>query len=233
MSSAERFIDKYKELERAVRSAYAIREKDSVGWYLSERNEFQKYKDDIQFCQKVRNFLQHEERIDGQFAIEPNERMIQFLDELIERIRKRPRCRDIAIRKDGLFTCTAQSRVLEVAAVMHRRQFSHVPLLERGRVTGVFSERTMFRYLAEHDMTPPGKDLRMRDIGGYVGLDQAGTARVIFVRSALYVEELQAQFEAAYRTGRRIELAFLTAGGKPEEPVQGMVTPWDIRGKGL
>ena len=46
-------------------------------------------------------------------------------------------------------------------------------------------------------------------------------------------QELQAQFEAAYRTGRRIELAFLTAGGKPEEPVQGMVTPWDILGKGL
>ena len=231
-SNAEQYIDKYKKLERTVRSVYRIREQDSIAYYLSSRNEFQQYRDDIRFCQKVRNFLQHEERIDDSFAIEPNDKMLEFLDALIETIQNRPRCRDICIKRQQMFSCRYGDLVWRTARTMSERGFAHAPVLENGRVKGIFDEKVVFRYLADHPQQPP-QDLRVRDLGEYLSLNRQKEGRFIFVKSTLYVEELQLEFEQTYRQGKRIAVAFLTAGGRPDEQVLGRVTPGDILGRGI
>lgn len=233
MSKAELFIDKYKQLESLVRSVYRIREQDSIAFYLSEKNEFQQFRDDIHFCRKVRNFLQHEERIDGSFAIEPNDKMIAFLDMLLDKIRNRPKCRDIAVKKADIYTRGYGDRVKETIQVMRRRQYTHVPILEKGKVVGIFDESSVFNYLADHEIVMLEEQLAFRDIAAYVALDNHDAAYVTFVKNTMYVEELQLEFETAYRQGKRIELAFLTANGRANESILGMITPWDILGKGI
>ena len=50
----------------------------------------------------------------------------------------------------------------------------------------------------------------------------------VFVKSDSYVEELEDEIQKAFNKGRRIGIAFVTANGKKDESLQGIITPWDI-----
>ena len=50
----------------------------------------------------------------------------------------------------------------------------------------------------------------------------------IFFPPTGYVEELENEFEKAFRKGKRIGVAFITPTGKKTEKLQGIITPWDI-----
>ena len=43
-----------------------------------------------------------------------------------------------------------------------------------------------------------------------------------------YVEELENIIESYFKKGKRAGITFLTQNGKPNERLQGIITPWDI-----
>ena len=51
MTNAEIFIEKYKQLEEVVRSTYNLKNSDSISFYLSNQNIYQRYGDEIKYCQ--------------------------------------------------------------------------------------------------------------------------------------------------------------------------------------
>ena len=103
MSNADIYINKYKELEATVRSVYRLAASDSITYCLKNRAEFRKYRDDIVYCQEVRNILQHKTTFSGSYAVEPSDSMIEFIDSLIVRIRKRPKCLDYAVMMKDVY----------------------------------------------------------------------------------------------------------------------------------
>ena len=99
MTQAELYIEKYKTLEKVVRDTYGLNYADSISYFLARQDGFSKYKEDIRYCQDVRNWLQHNKKVNGQFAITPNDAMLQFIDALIVKVQNRPRSIDAAVKK--------------------------------------------------------------------------------------------------------------------------------------
>ena len=80
MSNADIYISKYKELEATVRSVYQLSENDSISHCLKNKSEFRRFRDDISYCQEIRNILQHKTTFSGTYAVEPSDSMISFID---------------------------------------------------------------------------------------------------------------------------------------------------------
>ncbi len=229
MSNSELFLEKYKELEKAVRSTYNLREQDSISYYLRERSEYKQYAEDIAYCQKVRNFLCHETKLDGDFAIEASDGMIKFIDKLILDIESQPKCSDIQICLCDVYWRFLTDSVKETMAVMRERGFTHVPILDdNGAVIGVFDENSVFTYIADEKIVSIDDGLKFSDIQKHLSIEGREMEEFIFVKADSYVVELERLVENAFLKGRRIELAFVTASGSPKEKLQGIITPFDI-----
>ncbi len=227
--TAGKFIEKYKELEEAVRITYDLKESDSISYYLTGQKEYQKYKDDIKYCQEVRNLLSHKKKINGSYAIEPSGEMIRFIDSLIDRIRDRTRCSDIQVTLKNVYWQPMNGNVRETMQTMRQRHFSYVPVLDDGGcVIGVFDENSIFNFLADEEKVEINGSLTFSDISKYIALHDREMESFIFFRPNEHVEELENQFEAAHRKGRRIGMAFVTLTGTSEGRLQGIITPWDI-----
>lgn len=228
MTNTEIFIEKYKLLEEAVRSAYDLKSSDSISYYLSRQEEYRRYRNDIKYCQEVRNLLSHKKKLGDAFAVEPSKQMIRFLDRLIEQVRNRPRCRDIQIRLPQVYWQPPEGKVKGAIRVMRERRYTHVPILEKGRVTGVFDENSVFSYLADRETVAIDDGLCFRDIRSYISLRERETEEFLFFRENAYVEEIEDAFTMAFQQGKRIGIAFLTPSGRETEPLSGILTPWDI-----
>lgn len=229
MSNAEKFIEKYKELEEVVRITYDLKESDSISYYLTGQKEYQKYKDDIKYCQEVRNLLSHKKKINGSYAIEPNVEMLKFIDSLLDRIRDRARCCDIQVVMKNVYWQPMDGSVKKAMQIMRKNLYSHVPILDsNGTVIGVFDENSVFNYIADGEKTEISDTLTFSDISKYVSLNEREMESFIFFRPNEYVEELENNFESARRQDRRIGIAFVTSNGRSDGKLQGIITPWDI-----
>lgn len=230
MSNAERYIEKYKELERTVRRVYKLPREKSISFYLKERTKFGKYREQITCCQEVRNFLQHEQKIGGEFAVQPSEQMIDFVDDLIQQLSDRPRCRQLAVPYGKIYWQSPGGKVSVAMQAMRQNGYANIPILSNKRVVGVFNGRRVLDYLADHGRIDPA--LTLGDIADYTALERYPREGFLFIPQNMEVEELERRFESELKGGRIIMAAFLTANGRREECVTGMITPWNLMGAG-
>ena len=228
MDNSQIYIEKYKRLEAVVRRVYRLPKKDSISYFLKHQKQFSKYYDDISYCQEVRNFMQHREKVNNRFAIEPNDAMLAFIDQLIQKIENRPKCRDICIKLRNIERRTLSDSVRETIKVMRRMVYTHIPIFENGVLVGVFDENSLFNYVAENEIVDVDDDLTFADIREYLSLQGREMEEFLFVRASMYVEDLEREIQRYFNQNKRVGIAFLTANGRENEPILGMVTPWDI-----
>lgn len=228
MTNADVYISKYKELEAVVRSVYGLSENDSISYYLKNKSEFKKYRDEITYCQDIRNILQHKTTFGSAYAVEPSDSMIEFIDSLITKIRIRPKCLDYAIMLKNIYWCSYSDNVKTAMTNMRKNVFTHIPILENGQVVGIFDENSVFNYLADNEIIEVDQRITFSDITPYLNINGRDMEEFLFIKSTLYVDELQKKIDYFYRKGKRVGVAFLTVNGKQEEKLQGLITPWDI-----
>ena len=230
MNTTEIFLDKYRELEVAVRYAYNLGKFDSAVSFLKKQKKFEYCRADIDYIADIRNLLSHNRKIDGEYAVQPSEQTIAFIDSIITEVQGRKKCRDICIRAEKILKKNLRGNVLDTIKTMHERNFTHVPIVENRRVIGVFSRNSIFSYVAENTACAlAGKQtLTFGDIKDYLALTGREKDDYIFIKSTMYTDELQEIFDEEDKKGRRIGLIFLTAHGTADEPLLGMLTPWDV-----
>ena len=228
MSNADKYIDKYKELEEIVHSTYNIKDEDSISYYLRNNAKFKNFKDEIKYCQDVRNLLSHKKKIGNSFPVEPSDNMLEFIENLIKKIKNRSKCKDIQVKKSDIFWKSLNGNVMESMEHMKNKMYTHVPILENDRVIGVFDENSIFNYLATDKIIEINEKLTFEDIRKYLSIKDRDMEDFIFFGANRYVEDLEKEFESSFKKGRRIGITFITTNGKPTEPLQGIITPWDI-----
>lgn len=229
MSNSELFLEKYKELEKAVRSTYNLKEYDSISYYLREKSKFKQYAQDISYCQKVRNFLCHETKLEGDFAIEASDGMIKFIENLTDEILSQPNCSDIQVKLTDVYWRLLSDSVKETMAVMRKNAYTHIPILdENGTVIGVFDENSVFTYIADEQAVSIDDNLKFADIQKHISIYGREMESFLFVKASFNAAELEKIIEDEFKKGKRIELAFVTQSGSNDDKLLGIITPFDI-----
>jgi len=224
------FFDKYRELERLIQQKFPDLKGSSPIYYLIHKPGYEKYSSRLECCREIRNLLSHYPKEKGTFPIEPSVEMVRFLEELIYKMSNRQKCRDVGVPFRNMYYRTMNDRVEDTITVMRERSFTHVPILTKRRVVGIFDAVSLFNYLADSTIME-FHDLLFSDIKDYIGLEGRKKEIFTFHHQFTFLDELQEEFQRQYRRGKRIGVAFLTDTGDRDEEVLSMLTAVDVLGK--
>ena len=227
---AELFLNEYKRLEEYAANRFNLKDTDSAVFYLKDLPEYRNIRIELDYCREVRNLLQHRSKIQGSFAVEPSEEMIKLLRKTIKTILNPPKARDIAIPKAKILYKTLNDYVKPTMTEMINRTFTHIPILENGIVTGVFSENTVLCYLADEQIIGVEDSARFSALEQYLPIDAHKSESFRFIPQDMPLAEVSSIFENALKKQDRIGLIFTTQTGKPTEKVLGIITAWDVAG---
>jgi len=99
--------------------------------------------------------------------------------------------------------------------------YSHAPVLdEEGKLIGVFSEDTVFSYLADKGETNLKDGDLVESLFEYLPLEKHRNERYVFLSKMASLEEVVKEFEESKRTyGKRLGLVFITEHGKSNERI--------------
>lgn len=232
MSNADEYIQKFKELESVVKDSFGLNDWDSVTNFLSKRDEYRPFREEIKYCQEVRNLLQHKQKIGGKYPIEPSKEMIAFLERTIDSIKNRKTCGEIMIPMDRLLYRRKSDSVHGTLQKMRKMSTGHVPIIgENGTVIGVFTAVSFLNFIADRKGEPFDSKLSFSDIEKYTSLYHHESEVYRYVKASLYVDELRDVFEQTYSGGKRLAMVFVTSNGEANGKLLGTVSPWDILAK--
>lgn len=230
MSNVDLFIEEYKKLEEAVRRVYNLRYDQSIVHELKTQRKFQKYKDKIQSCADLRNFYQHDSKINNEFVVDVSDEAISFVRMLTAQVNNRRTCREICTPYQNIIWRTVDDAVKPIVKLMDERSIANVPILQDGRVIGVFDRRSLFSYVASNDDDTVELDnkLTFRELKQFISLETRNMEDIAFCGIDQSVDDVVEMFDSKMHQGKRLGLVLLTLTGKENEKLLGLLTPSDI-----
>lgn len=181
------------------------------------------------YIRGVRNTLQHPKHRAPGHAVQVTPEFLAEVHTLLRVFRNPPTANSVGVARRDIRIAGPEDRLGDLAELMKRQGFSHLPILdERGAVIGVFNEAAVFDHLWADSTTIIGRDMRVEDILRHCRLDAGHTETFRFVRPGALLDDLVGMFVAPASPTTRVGAAFVTASGKPTEPLQRMITAWDV-----
>lgn len=227
---ADLFLDRYRALEEELNKKYGSDEKSfgsPVVRFINDK-ESKPYRDKLNLCREIRNFLSHHSEFDGERIIQPSESMVRFLEEVTDYLRRPPLALECATLYADILKTTLSQKAQTVMKKMERQGFSHVPVIEGGECVGVFSVSTIFTYALANGMEDIRDNMLIGDFAEYLPADKHSTERFRFVGKEATIYDVRGEFERKNRSGKRLAAVFITDNGSSRGKILGMLTSHDL-----
>lgn len=226
---SDEFIDLYKQLEDALEEKFsgAKRRYSSVIFEYINHYESAPVRESLNLCREIRNLMTHNANLGGEPIVEPSEPVVESLRRTLEYVRRPPLALEFATTGSRILCAGLSERVLKLMATMEKNGFSHIPIIEKKEFLGVFSVSTIFsRVLRQPELciTP---ETTIRELSRLLPVDRH-IENYAFVSRETTSIQARRMFETIRGRNKRLSVIFITETGKREEPLLGMLTPWDV-----
>ena len=227
-SRAEEFLKMYRVLEGVLEKRMEGRRQGAsvVMDYLKDEDA-EPYRSQLNLCREIRNLLSHNADESGEPVIEPSEAVLASLQEILDYV-SAPRCAiECGTPQERILCAHSNDLAIEVMHRMSRQGFSHVPVLEKGKLTGVFSVGSLFSYLERLGLDAVDNSTRIGQLKDALDLDSHGSEKYRFMPRNATIQQVRAAFEERPGRNSRLSAVFITENGSRDEPLLAMLTPWD------
>lgn len=230
MDNTDRFLELYRQLEREGRRAYFpnAQDKEAIMGRLMSVPELRMYKDDIDYCRVVRNFLVHTPKVKNQYPIFVSNEMLQLMEEIVDRVKNPIKAIDYAIKIENMYTAQLNSNIIDVVRHMQASGFTHVPVLENGKLIGVFSGNVIYTYLSTADDINLNFNSKICDLIEYLPVYNHTNEYFAFMSTDSSFHDIRQLFKIDAKSMKQLAAVFLTQTGKNNEKLLAMLTPYSI-----
>lgn len=201
---------------------------------LSSSNLIRKaYKAELNSYANLRNAIVHSyregtENKEKVIAL-PLESEVKRFENLANTIMMPPKAYgEIVIPKQSMYYVSLSSKVNGVIKNMDQNKYSYVPILQEDKLHGVFSQDTLFSYIANNEGFILDENLEISEFGEILNIDNHTSEKFEFISRNCTIAEVEMKFSQAIKEEKRLEVIFVTENGLPIEKILGLSTVWDL-----
>ncbi len=171
----------------------------------------------------LRNILSHENDV-----CLPTEKFVDRFAELAEEIIHPLTVMDICTKKENLIIARPDSKLISIVDRMVDKHLSHVPVIDKGAVVGVFSQSTFYQYFQSNRSLKVDSESTISDFVKETDYLAHIDEIFIFVPKHLRAYNLMKYLYKKNPKDKKVSAIFVTENGKPFEFLLGMITQTDI-----
>ena len=226
---SDEFIDLYKQLEDALEEKFsgAKRRYSSVIFEYINHYESAPVRESLNLCREIRNLRMHNANLGGVSIVEPSEPVVEALRAALDYVRRPPLALDYATTGQRIVCASLSDRLLKLMATMEKSGFSHIPIVDGKAFIGVFSVSTIFSCVLQEPELHITPETTVQELGEMLPVDRH-IENYAFVDRKATLLETRRMFEKIRGKNKRLSVIFITETGSREEPLLGMLTPYDV-----
>ncbi len=183
----------------------------------------------LRYIRDIRHPLQHPKHKSLGPALHISPAFLAEVEDMLTYLRNPPNAHSVGVARKDMKTAQLTDPLGDLADYMKRTGYSHLPILDEEDVLiGVFNEAAIFDYLWHVDEQIVSRSMAVAEVLPHCRLDAKHTETFAFVGPNTPVHDLIELFRAIETPLTRVGAVFVTLSGKPEKPVQRLITPWDV-----
>lgn len=233
MRTVQEFLDRFNKLEKIGKDKYNLTEKDKIVSSMMNYLQYRLIKNDLKYINELRNLMVHNGKIKIDYPIEPTDEFLDFVDNIINFVENPAKATDKFIPLSNIYYANKDDLIYDYMIKMKENTFTHIPILEEGRVIGVFSENTLFWALIKDEIVYEKDKTKFCDplIFKYCELNNHPSEMFVFINRNAFLADVIDLFKDTFNNNKRLSMVFITEHGKKNEKIIGLLTPWDVLGK--
>ncbi len=177
---------------------------------------------------QLRNALIHDFDMNRDQLFFISDKTISFLKNELEHLQNPKRAIDIGTHFDILTYGTYDTEIYPLLYKMLQKGFMQLPIVDKnGVLLGIFSPNVLLKYAADH----PGllnKQSKIDQVRDYIPLNQHFSEFYEFVKNDETVQNISKLFDSYTQRGKKLVVVFVTKNGKNDEPINAIITPYDV-----
>lgn len=135
---------------------------------------------------------------------------------------------DVMVPRKEVLTCAMRDRLHPILQKMDEKNFTHVIVLDRDRVCGILSEKTMLT-IAANEGNYAILDRNVDEIANYVSLQQVCLEHFFeYITPKTSIAAIKELFVKIEKDKERLDLLIVTENGKVTGDFLGIITPWEV-----
>jgi len=235
-SASDEFLDIFNEVDSYLRKISGCGETVSHMFVVDRLGDSNKlirnHKDELKLYARLRNAIVHNpfgSTID--VIAEPHPDIVEKYRALRDQIKNPPMALNVAIKPHKIYSTIMDANAREVMQTMANKAFTYVPVLdEKQHIIGIFSENTVFLYLARNEICAVDGQTVIAEFAEYLPLNQHASEYFEFVAKNTSLDGVRELFERGLAERKRLAAVFITDDGSRDQELLGMITAWDIAG---
>ncbi len=141
-----------------------------------------------------------------------------------------PKALSVAVPGANISTATLKTNVQELMKNMIKMSYTHIPIIDKNEMIGVFSENTLFCYVVETKDCIITSDATIELLKEFIAPEKHMNEFFVFVDRNTLLHEVEEIFDQGLKDKKRIAVVYVTEHGKSGEKLLGMITAWDLAG---
>jgi predicted transcriptional regulator len=229
--TTEKFIRVFEELKKEVnkRAHDADSRSFEIGKAAQKDRGVARYQEFLRYVRDIRNPLQHPKHKSPGHAAHISSTFLAEVEGILTYLRNPPNANSVGVSRKDMKSAQLTDQLGDLADEMKQTGFSHLPILdEKDVLIGVFNEAAIFDYLWHVDEQIVSRSMTVEEVLPHCRLDAPHTETFRFVAPNTPVDDLMELFRAIETPLTRVGAVFVTLSGKPDKPIQRLITPWDV-----
>lgn len=234
-TNVKKFIELYNKLDEILSKKYAFNG-SGISYIYKYSNELinsnnykttqrGKYLNEVR---ELRNALVHDFDMNKDNLISINDNVIYFLEKEISYLTNPLKAIDIATSIDKLIYAKLESDVSSIIDTMLNKGFLQFPVLDNYfHLIGVLSPNTFILYASKHKRQN-FEEKKVNDLIEFLPIDKHISEYYAFMGKNEPIEKVTKLYDEYIANGKRLAMIFLTDEGKANQPLKGVITPYDI-----
>lgn len=219
MTNSQRFFDAYNKTDNALHSRFGIKQTvsytDAVRRVAAINSLVRKFEDDLVDYGRLRNAIVHNSDANKAIA-EPHDDVTERFERIAEILCSPPKASSIA-HEPSCVKPTA--RLLDAIAVMNKKGFSIMPVIEGGAITGVLTNKSVVEFVANN----VGNIDNALETATVADAAKDGDAYYSISKDCTVDDVLK-----IFEDKRKMRMLILTDNGKPNGKILGIITIGDL-----
>ena len=225
-----RFINVYNELSEYMEDQLHLKDYRSHVQMLnimSKKSQIIKnHYDELRTFANLRNVIIHDSTSKFNPIAEPHREVVERYEYILSRLTNPTTAYDIATKSDDLVFAHKNMRLIDCIKIMHDKNYSYMPVMEKQKFIGVLSGDSIFTYMRKNHIITIYEDFQVGDLGD--SITEHMDERYSFVGKDELVDDVIYMYNNDIKDGRRLGAVFVTNTGNVDEKIIGMISAWDL-----
>jgi predicted transcriptional regulator len=218
----EAFVAIEENLEQLNRGARGISFSQLVDILRRQHASVRLYAEDLKAFARLRNVIVHE-RGGGKILAEPNDWAVEQIIRIRDILLQPPTVAVFAQR--AVKSILSTESIARATHIMSERHYSQLPVYDNQRYIGLLTTRNITYWLgAKHTSDVP---LTQISVGEVLASAEQGDSAIFIANDTLLTEALEL-FDYHERRQRYVDALLITADGKPQSALLGIIAVGDI-----